>query len=249
MTLNTWGKCGPYRERWDYLLLEVRNLSPDVLCLQEVVDGELTELLCRSLGFNQMVSAYTAGLLILSRFPILESNFLSYQHCSPSEKDYDRKAILSKIKIEHQDLVVANTHLAWREEDRPTRNVQINELLGAMKKMGFPSMICGDLNDIPESSPLEQARLAGYENLIERFHPDVITWDNKSPFIQSHAVRFPDRQIDYILIHASVSNVLKPKSCQLAFNIPNEKLIYPSDHYGLFAEFEILSSLPDFHFR
>ena len=237
VTLNTWGKCGPYKERWEYFLRKLGNLSPDILCLQEVMDDELTKLLRNNLGFNHLASAYGAGLLMLSRFPIDKSNVLDYQHRSPSEINYERKAIITKMKIDKKDLVIANTHLAWREEDRPTRNGQVKELLETVKKMGFPSIICGDLNDIPESSPLEATMTADYENLIQRFHPDIITWDNNNPFIQTHSVRFPDRQIDYILIHESVSKILNADSCRRCFDQPNEKLIYPSDHYGVTAEF------------
>ncbi len=242
ITLNAWGKNGPFKQRWDYFLEELAALKPDLLCLQEVIDDELTQRLRDVLDLRHWVSSYKAGLLILSQFPILDSRILSYQHCSSSEMNYERHAIITKIKIGKKELIIANTHLAWREEDRPTRDSQVRELLDAVKKTGFPTIICGDLNDTPESSPLKQAGMAGYENLIQTYHPGTITWDNSNPFIQTHSVKFPDRQIDYILTHESVSKILKPKTCRLAFNRLNDKLIYPSDHYGIFSEFETPSS-------
>lgn len=239
ITLNTWGKCGPYQERWRFLLEELGNLKPDVLCLQEVMDDELTRSLQKFLGFSNFIPSYEAGLLILSRFPLSDHRILSYQHRSPQEMDYKRNAITTKIKIGKIELVLANTHLAWREEDRPTRDGQITELLEAIKETCFPSIICGDLNDIPESLPLERTRTSGYENLLQIYQPDAITWDNRNLFIQTHNVKFPDRQIDYILTHESASRILKPKTCRRAFDQINEQLIYPSDHYGIFSEFKI----------
>ena len=110
----------------------------------------------------------------------------------------------------------------------------MRELLVAVQKSGSPSLICGDLNDVPASPVLKQTQTAGYENLTKRYHPSVITWDNHNLFIQMHHVKFPDRQIDYIL----VSKILKPKACEVVFNRANAKQVYPSDHYGLLAEFD-----------
>ncbi len=243
ITLNTWGKCGPFRKRWDYFLKELERFSPDILCLQEVVNDELPKKIQHSFALNHIHSSYIAGLAIISRFPLLETDTLTYQTCSPLETDYERKVIFTKIKINDRNLVIANTHLAWREEDHPTREGQVKELLEVLKKLKDPSMITGDLNDVPESSPLVKVKTVGYKNLIEDFIPvnqKAVTWDNQNLFIQTHNVRFPDRQIDYILIHPSVSKILKPISCKVIFNRMNEKQIYPSDHYGIFAEFEIV---------
>lgn len=238
ITLNTWGKCGPYEERWNFFLAELERLKPDVLCLQEVADDELTQKLKKFLGFSDLVFDYRAGLLVMSRFPILDKRILIYQDYSPFETKDERRAILAKIKIQDQEFVIANTHLTWRPEDQLVRNEQARELLEAGKETEPPSLICGDLNDVPDSFALKQIQTAGYENLIQKYHPKSITWDNQNLFIQTHKVKFPNRQIDYILIHQTVSKILKPKSCEVVFNRTNEKSIYPSDHYGLLAEFQ-----------
>ena len=240
ITLNMWGKCGPYQKRWDYFLEQLKELSPDILCLQEVGDDELTEILVKTFRLNHFAAAYQAGLLTISRFPISEKQTLRYQSHSPQEPNYERSAVLTKINLGQYNLMVANTHLAWREDDRPTRDRQMEELLYVIKNTKLPSLICGDLNDIPESSPLEKCFEASYENLIQVREPDVITWDNQNPFIQTHCVKFPDRQIDYILVHEAASKILKVKTCRRTFDQPNEELIFPSDHYGLVAEFEVL---------
>ena len=239
ITLNTWGKCGPYQERWNFLLKELARLKPDLLCLQEVVDDGLTQKLQKLLGLTHTVSAYKAGLLVMSRFPILEQRVLIYQDHSPFETKDERRVILAKIKIQNQELMITNTHLTWRVEDRLIRDEQVRELLEAVEEAELPSIICGDLNDVPDSLALKQIQTAGYENLIQNYHPKPITWDNQNLFIQTHKVKFPNRQIDYILMHQTTSKILKPKSCEVVFNRPNEKLIYPSDHYGLLAEFVV----------
>ena len=237
ITLNTWGKCGPYQDRWNFFLAELKHIQPDLLCLQEVADDELTQKLEKLLGFTNVVSDYRAGLLVMSRFPISESRIMVYRDYSPFETKDERRAILAKIKIQDREFVIANTHLTWRTEDQLIRNEQARELLEADGESEPPSIICGDLNDVPDSFALKQIQTAGYENLIQKYNPKPITWDNQNLFIRTHKVKFPDRQIDYILIHQSVSKILKPKSCKIVFNRTNGKSIYPSDHYGLLAEF------------
>lgn len=239
LTLNTWGKRGPYQGRWNFFLDELQPLMPDVLCLQEVTDSELTKKIIDTFSSEDLkaIHAYESGLLILSRFPVLEHHVLTYRSFSNLERTDERKAIIATLNIQDQKIVIANTHLAWREHDRPVRQAQVKELLEDLKKMNLPSLIAGDLNDIPESSPLEETRTAGYENLIERYQPDVITWDNHNLFIQSHTVKFPDRQIDYLLIHNSFHDFLRPKNCSVIFNQASDRMVYPSDHYGLIAAF------------
>lgn len=240
ITLNTWGKCGPYQDRWNFFLDELQPLMPDILCLQEVGDDELTKKIWNLYRPEKLkvLHAYDSGLLILSRFPVLDHKILTYHSFSPLERKDERKAIIAKIQINEHSITVANTHLAWREIDRAVRQEQIHELIDTVKQMKLPALITGDLNDIPESSPLEETRMAGYKNLLERYQTGAITWDNQNLFIQSHNVKFQNRQIDYLLTHESLKHFLRPKSCSVIFNQARNQMMYPSDHYGLIAEFE-----------
>ena len=240
ITLNTWGKCGPYQERWEYFLKQLELIRPNVLCLQEVGDDELTRKIKTKFNFPYAHAAYDAGLLILSEYFLIQPEVIHYPTQSQLEH-CDRKALLVQIQIKQKSICIANTHLSWKEEDQQTRLNQVKELLLKVKTHPNPTILTGDFNDLPESPAGKELRACHFTNLAQALNPKakIITWDNQNHFIQTHQVHFPDRQIDYIWIPETASNILEPKTCEVVFCTKNKNGIYPSDHYGLMAEFKL----------
>lgn len=238
-TLNTWGNSGPYQERWNFLWQELHSLAPDVICLQEVFNPTLTEGIKTNLRFPFSAASLEAGLCVITRFPIVVEEILNYHVVSPLES-YERSAILVTLEIGKEKLLIANTHLSWKLEDRQTRIAQIEELLQAVKKLKTCAILTGDFNDIPESTPIEKIKSAGFIDTFNSLHHTSagITWDNHNPFIRTHDVTFPNRRIDFLFAEEKLLRRHALKTCEVAFNRHNEEGIYPSDHYGLLAEIE-----------
>ena len=167
-----------------------------------------------------------------------QKNF-KYETISPIEI-YDRRFTVATLEVGEEILNVVNTHLAWKPEDESTRHGQVRELLRVVSEEGSPAILAGDFNDVPESAPLVEAKQAGYCDLYALFHPNErgLTWDNRNPFVQGHTVKLPDRRIDFLMIRETLLARHPPLSCELAFSRPNRRGIYPSDHYGVFAEIE-----------
>ncbi|MBI4395430.1 MAG: endonuclease/exonuclease/phosphatase family protein [Candidatus Omnitrophica bacterium] len=236
MTLNTWGRYGPYKERWNFFLEELNRLHPDLICLQEVLDEELTERIKKYLGFSHTLSAYEAGLVTISRFPFFAERVLKYCAASQIEKE-DRRAVIAGLEAKSNPFVIANTHLSWRPEDAKTRLLQINELLEELKKEKYPILLAGDFNDTQESETVREIKKRTYQNLLELADPTSprVTWDNQNPFIQSHRVKFPDREIDFLFGDPEFLKMHPLRNCKIVFNRPNPNGIFPSDHYGIFA--------------
>ena len=238
VTLNTWGTSGPFEDRWHYLLEEMGKIKLDVICLQEVFEPTLVRKIEKIFHYVP-IPCYEAGLVILSRFPVIAQEVLKYETRSPLE-EYDRRALLVAIKMERTNLLIVNTHLAWKPEDGATRLEQAKELIRSVQKKAMPSLIAGDFNDTPESESIRTIQEAGFCDLFGRLHAGEagLTWDNRNPFMNDHAVKLPDRRIDYLF--ASKDLVLSGSlaKCEVVFNHPNTNGIYPSDHYGVFAEFE-----------
>ena len=237
ITLNTWGNSGPYQDRWNLFLEELERYHPDVLCLQEVFELTLPEKIKKKFSFQNVSASYEAGLVIMTRFPKFSEQVLSYESISPSEQQ-NRQAILVGLKIKSKEIIIANTHLAWKTEDEPVRYRQVQELLQTIPIKGYPVLLAGDFNDTIGSKPVEEIKKAGYVDLCSISHPGErkITWDNQNPFIRTHSVKFPDRQIDFLFLHKQLLRTITVKTCKIAFNRPNQNGIYPSDHYGVFAE-------------
>jgi endonuclease/exonuclease/phosphatase family metal-dependent hydrolase len=239
ITLNTWGTFGPYEERWKVLLSELKRLSPDLMLLQEVADESLIHQITASLKSNYIETFLEPQLAIVSRFPLQLLEKSLYPTQSPSES-FSRGFILLEVEHPVRKFAAACTHLSWKSEDTLTRCAQVRELVSAIGQSPLPPIIAGDLNDTPDSSPLRDLRQTGFRDLFESLHPGEpgVTWDNQNPFIRGHSIKFCDRRIDYLLAEPRLLGK-KPKLCSVVLNEPDEKQIFPSDHYGVFAELDL----------
>lgn len=241
VTLNTWGKYGPFEDRWAFLLDELKAMQPDILCLQEVVEPTIAEKIRNVVSLPYVCSSYEAGLAVLTRFGIASERVLKYEAASETERE-DRRVLLANLIIGAAKITVANTHLSWKPEDEPVRLKQTQELNRMLEEFAMsPGILAGDFNDLPASRAIQTIEGAGYLNLSRRFNPEnpMITWDNRNPFIQSHSVKFPDRQIDFLFINRKLLDTVAVRRCELVFNRANSKGIFPSDHYGLLADLEL----------
>ncbi|MBI1978068.1 MAG: endonuclease/exonuclease/phosphatase family protein [Candidatus Omnitrophica bacterium] len=239
LTLNTWGNCGPWEDRWNFFLEELRKLNPDLIFLQELKDSFLADRIQNEIGIKHLCANYESGLFIASRIPFIFQEHLKYKTQSSTEHE-ERRALICGIhagNVEHQ-ILIANTHLSWRTEDGLVRLAQVKELLEVIQKKGDMALLAGDFNDVPNSQSIKKVIQAGYLNMLELLHPGEanITWDNQNPFIQTHSVKFLDRQIDYLFANQNFLAQHPLETCEIVFNHPNKKGIYPSDHYGIFAE-------------
>ena len=239
ITLNTWGSCGPWEQRWAQLVQELVFLKPDILFLQEVWNAELPEKIKNALPYSYLCTAYEAGLVILSKIQAGLYKIHKYQALSPHES-YDRRALLVKTKIGSHHLILANTHLSWKTEDGETRKNQVGELLREVKKSGCPAILAGDFNNVPESEAVQKIKAAGFQDAFDACgRGPGFTWDNANPFIQSHETKFPDRRIDYLFLSGALAKAHPFLSCRVVFNQASAEGIYSSDHYGVAAEIKL----------
>ena len=232
LTLNTWGKNGP-AERRSVLVQAILDLAPDVACLQEVTDPALLEAFA---DYPVRLHAPQGGLAILSRFPSRSSRTFTYSAVSPLES-YRRLLLLAELSCAAGPLWLGNTHLAWRAEDEPTRLAQVEQLLFWVASLQPSVLLAGDFNASPDQAPIARIREGGFTDLFGQLHPNEagITWDNANPYIQSHAVRFPDRRIDFLFVRQDPAGPLKPVHCEVACRRPSAAGGHPSDHYGVLA--------------
>jgi endonuclease/exonuclease/phosphatase family metal-dependent hydrolase len=238
VTLNTWGTDGPFEKRWEALLEELSQINPEIICLQEVFDPELIERIQKTFGFMNVLMSLRSGLALMTKCELASEKTFPYETQSPTES-YLREVILAELKTVTGKFLITNTHLAWKSEDDQIRIGQVKELIAAVENETSGIVLAGDFNDIPTSPAMQELKHSGYRDVYEMLHPrkDAWTWDNRNPFIQTHSTQFPDRRIDFLIVDETFIKKNKLKKCELAFHHPNAKGIYPSDHYGLVAEF------------
>jgi len=231
LTLNAWGTNGP-PARISLLLNTLCELKPEILCLQE---GTIPGLL-GSLPYTTCFHSAESGLAILTSFPALAREKITYPVISPLEP-YRRQALAAHLDTPSGPVWVVTTHLAWKKEDGATRLAQAEDLSRFLDPLIDPVLLTGDLNATVEEPPVRRLAQTGFRDLFCACNPGQpgITWDNANPFIQSHSVKFPDRRIDYVLIRQDAPGPLKPVRCEVVCQKPAADGLYPSDHYGVLA--------------
>ncbi len=116
-------------------------------------------------------------------------------------------------------LAIANAHLEHRSHASALRLQQVRRIAQWLEPCGEPQVICGDLNDVPDSPAL--AALGGYRTA----HGPDFAVTGTSPAWNPHRV------IDYVLVVERVQ-VLEAGLC---LDRPVNGT-WPSDHIGLWAK-------------
>jgi len=182
LTLNFWGIEPPLDRRLALAIAQLRELAPDVICLQEVrpLDGSVTrgrttaEVMAEHLGMyahyaaavhwgageHGMASAGQEGLAILSREHLLEHRVVPL----PEPRPADARILLSgKVATIGGPIWVHTTHLHYRLDDGVAREHQVVAIDEAIRACGrdkdsAPQILCGDFNATPDSDEIRFLR-------------------------------------------------------------------------------------------
>jgi len=237
----------PAMRRAHDLLQAIQGLGADIVLLQEVTAPFLRVLGADPYwhGFHANVSAEEdppGGLLILSRFPIIQSRYQRLP--SPSI----RYLLIAKVMIDGQDLTVANLHLESLPQERAARVRQLQAIAGNRGlDSGKRTIIAGDFNygDADEESRLPH--LSGWQDAWLKLRPQDpgLTYDVRhNPLARGNAfANEPSRRLDRILL----SGDLLPLAVGLVKPGPNPGPGSssgpgagqpPSDHYGVWVDIQ-----------
>ncbi len=221
LSLNIWNRSGPWKERAERIRSWIERLDPDLIGFQEVLRGpgqdqaaELLDGLSYEIDFARASpfweeSTLDFGNAVASRWPLIDREELALPDGGVRES---RVALSVSIAAPPGPISFTTTHLAFRLHHGFVRELQVSALgdlvLRRRPRGGFPPIVCGDFNAVPESS--EMRYLRGLQSLAGRgFHlrdaweeagtgGDGITWSNRNPYARTW--RDPERRIDYVLV-------------------------------------------------
>jgi len=224
VTLNLRGVHDRWWKREPLVVRELAALRPDVVCLQEAATWCLQARwlawrLSRATGDRYRVrqarkrgwKGIFEGVAIVSRFPLDRPAVLGI---GGSGRVAQRAVIRAG-----GGLLVANTHLEHRSHNSELRRRQVRRIVAWLGTSELPRVLCGDLNDVPDSPALSELA-ADWRTA----HPA-----GEAPVYTSPAHE-PKRLIDYIMVVEGVE-VLEAGVC---FDQPSGG-VWPSDHAGLWA--------------
>ncbi len=238
-TLNLRHNNDRWEQRMPLVIAALHQTEADVIGLQEVwLPLQQAHVLADSLNKFMPDRPYSVqvepkwgddpveGVGILSRLPVLDSARLDL----PREP---RVAQRVTVEVDGQPVHIANTHLHHRPRDESVRLPQMRAMLDWMYAYSSDRwLLTGDMNAQPDTetinAALQRFQSAYYE--FNREHPTTFP----TPLVTMDD--YPAVCIDYIFYDPQNFVV---KSAQVFANTgdPDDPTLFPSDHYGLVAEF------------
>lgn len=272
LTANIWNYAAPYQQRMKLLRQEIVKLDPDLISFQEAgwEPGRRHQVakLLDGLGYtihheydgtdrNQRSGI---GISLASRWPTERVLLRKLPH---------GRALIAEVAAPApggQVLFCATFGSRWqlnqellRERDAVALDRIIRDLADPTR---LPPIITGDFDATPESACIRfltgKQSLAGvsthYVDAWRIIHKKEkrsgSTWTSENPYVARTAEGIlydPDhhRRIDYIFMGSPhhYRRYARVVSARVALNRPVDG-VYPSDHYGVFAEIDVTQKPP-----
>lgn len=246
-SLNLWNLNQGVSDRMRRLDTYLSNAKPDVACFQEVSPLEIggrpqTDLLCtQSPEMTRCYSAQTLwddreeGLATLCGLPLIAFDSFKLPR---APGDGQRQLQISVLEYRQRKFIVANTHLAFRENQDNFRVSQVETILrylsSAAAHHGTEALILvGDFNSTPQSPPISKILRDqhGLRDVFAQtdFRRTQPTFPTEGPYAEVGAT---NRWIDYIF----ATDHFGIKSLKLSLN-SGQTNDFVSDHAALEVTF------------
>jgi endonuclease/exonuclease/phosphatase family metal-dependent hydrolase len=261
MTWNLWWRFGPWEQRRAAIVASVAAQRPDVLCLQEVwsergtslaaeiadeLGGYAVELSQSSISSDERVGFHNA---IVSRWPLLDVHSRALPN--GAGEDGHRRALWAAVDSPWGRWPVISTHLAYRFDESALRSAQVEAILalvaerrGSEPAVDLPTLLCGDLNAVPDSDEIRMltGRRPGAPNLVFSDCWEQVgdgpghTWRSDNPYQSTTA--WPNRRLDYVMVSWPRPKRVGNPSAAWLVGIEPVAGVVPSDHAALVVELE-----------
>ena len=268
LTLNLWGEQGPFARRMALCQQQLRALRPDVLALQEVreIPGQLENTaatLAQALDMHFVFAETlqwgggTEGLAILSRVPMVAHGHAALPHPTAGER---RIVLHAALDFAGTRVAAFTTHLNYRMGHGLEREDQVEAVdqfvaTTSAKLAPAPALtlLMGDFNATPDSDELRflrglhclRGRRTFYQDAFlvhsDRERDAGLTWSRRNPYTQRLRFLQTDRRLDYIFVGApdrKGRGVVH--TCRVVLDEGDADGVFPSDHFGVLAEVQLL---------
>ena len=247
---NTWSRFGPWEAREPVLLHHLREIDPDIVCLQEswvTADDSQAQRFGAALDMHHVEAGefeylgIASGQSVLSRWPIGRIESLSV-----GDGDQTSGATFATIDGPRGPINVVSLILTWRLDHSAIRSAHLTEILGWLRELSGraePLVLCGDFNSPADSdelraltglAPVHVPNMVFYDALTMRAEGPAPTWTERNPF--SAIGLYPERRLDHIFSHwPKPGGVGHPVGAAVIGDEPVEGM-WASDHFGVMAD-------------
>jgi endonuclease/exonuclease/phosphatase family metal-dependent hydrolase len=263
VTLNTWGRFGPWPQRRALIAEGIAALDPHVVGLNEIWDDATNSAreLADAIGGDWHVHhapAYerseggTCGNAVLSRWPLVETR--AWPLPDPPG-DSGRSLLYAVVATPWGKLPVFVTHLSWMAHQSSWRLMQLQQVRSWLKEQApiqrglvneptdvLPPIVMGDMNCEPEADEIRfckglMADPYGFylaDCFGIRGSGPGYTWHRDNGYAARE--HYPDRRLDYIFVRGPDRwHRGEPLVARVVLDQPRDG-VWPSDHYGVYAE-------------
>ena len=259
-TLNIWNYNDPWPTRRQLIANTITQHNPDIIGFQEIRhSGQKNEnKQNQAQQLANLLPEYTyiyrpaqqnpeknewEGLAIFSRLPIQNSSFIKLSRDPNDNRDNHQRIVLrAQIQTPAGNLNFFNTHLSLSQQGRIRTTQEITAYVNQYSG-DLPSILVGDFNDTPDRPAIQHITQSA--QLIDTWaqqnpNDPGHTFSNENTYVRekNHDKRKAHR-IDYIFAQAPKNNTGQAITCQRIADQPNAEDLYPSDHFGLIADFNL----------
>jgi endonuclease/exonuclease/phosphatase family metal-dependent hydrolase len=250
LTLNTWNCEGPYKDREPLIKSWIEKLEPDLIGLQEV-EVEQTADLLGAFGYQYEWAGHgESGIAVAAKWELV--NCIQYDLPGVEKESVGGNLLGCHVRAPFGTVPFVNaTSYFYLPHDGWKREFQMPLLYDIVKTFrihdGFPTILVGDFNTVPDSAEMRYMRglqsISGHSTYFcdawERGGDGTpgTTWSTRNPYARPWGL--PDVRIDYIFV--GCPGVLGPGavlSCRVVCDEPVNG-VWPSDHFGVYAELGI----------
>jgi endonuclease/exonuclease/phosphatase family metal-dependent hydrolase len=243
VTLNIYHDANDWPSRRPLVIEGLKELSPDVIVLQEVLQKEelgnqaadIAEALDYESWFasaNPRDDKQRFGNAILTRHPIVERT----EHRLHPLNDW-RTLAHAKLEVCGRTVDIYGTHLHHTREGDGIRAQQVSDIVSTIKARedDTPSILVGDFNATvrsPELAPL----LVRYSDAFGRMEKEADGITTLNPHYFDEEMQ---RRIDHIFVERGHFEVLEARR---VLDRPDASGTWPSDHFGVFSRLRFMSA-------
>jgi endonuclease/exonuclease/phosphatase family metal-dependent hydrolase len=242
-------------ERLDFILDEILKVDADIICFQEVFEKKHVENFKKTLTSFKYFSIAKAnnffkapGLLVFSKFPILEKKFNRFEAQQDIENFSNHGYEKLRIQIENNTITLFNVHLTaggltGNLETKRAAKVANKQFTQLYKDIEYKenTILVGDFNCGPrtDNETYEFILEHGFNDvLINQNLDDFLTWDNQNTLVARQNFEMPSDRIDHLFIHETSKMKLVDAKKNLN-KVYHREPFNLSDHYGLNFNLEI----------
>lgn len=239
VTLNLWHDQHEWPKRLAMILPKLRELHPDVICLQEVLQHEGLRNQAETLGDSLVmhvhftstdapgsVKRYGNAILTREAMRRAEGKFLEPLN------DY-RTVVHARIEVRGRMVDVYDTHLHHTPEGGAIRAEQIRDLIAFIDSTRGDGavVLAGDFNaqlDTPELQILTR----DYDDVFRSVHPDATSAEAVT---YNPIFGIAPGAIDHVFVPKDARRRLEPAKCEVIFKNATADSVWASDHFGVAA--------------